>query len=365
MRLEDNQVQEHIRLFIEKLKSDRRLAALDEAATKQGMVLPLLSKLGWDTFNIDEVVPEYSVGDKRVDYALRIQNANKVFIEVKKPSEDLERHQEQLLNYSFQEGVKLAALTNGTSWWFYLPLHEGSWEQRKFYTVDVAEQDATHATDRFIKFLSRENVETGNAIGNAESLYKSQQKVKILRNTLPEAWNKLVSEADELLIDLLSETTEKLCGYKADAEVVERFLVENKGRLLIGAPPPTQVSSASAPRSKRAPSVSAKGYTGKSIGEFELNGRKHRVGSWIALLLALCDVLVANRKADFEKVLSLEGRKRPYFSRTPDVLRLPKKIKNTDIFVETNLSANSIARICFDMISLFGYPSSSLILHTE
>ena len=329
------------------------------------MILPLLSKLGWDSFNIDEVVPEYSVGEKRVDYALRIQNANKVFIEVKKPSEDLERHQDQLLNYSFQEGVKLAALTNGTSWWFYLPLHEGSWEQRKFYTVDIAEQDSMDASEKFIQLLSRENVQTGNAIGNAEALYKSQQKVKILGDTLPEAWNKLVSQADELLIDLLSETTEKLCGYKADAEIVERFLVENKGRLLIGVPQSMQVSPMLAPRSKRAPSVSAKGYTGKSIGEFEFNGRKHKVDSWIAVLLTLCDVLVASHKPDFEKVFSLVGRKRPYFSRTADVLRLPRKIRHTDIFVETNLSANSITRICFDVISLFGYPNSSLKLHTE
>jgi len=53
---------------------------------------------------------------------------NKAFIEVEQTGTDLEQHQEQLLNYSFQEGVKLASLTNGVAWRFYLPLHEGSGE---------------------------------------------------------------------------------------------------------------------------------------------------------------------------------------------------------------------------------------------
>ena len=70
--------------FIESLKSDRRIVSFDEAATKQAVVTRLLSLLGWDIFNIDEVTPEYSVGVRKVDYSLRIDNANKVFIEVKK-----------------------------------------------------------------------------------------------------------------------------------------------------------------------------------------------------------------------------------------------------------------------------------------
>ena len=37
----------------------------------------------------------------------------KVFLEVKKIGEDLESYQGQLLMYAFEEGVKLAVLTNG------------------------------------------------------------------------------------------------------------------------------------------------------------------------------------------------------------------------------------------------------------
>lgn len=356
---------ESLRLLIQKLKTERRLAGLDEAATKNGILLPLLSKLGWDTFNIDEVVPEYAVGGKRVDYALRLGNTNKVFIEVKKTSEELGRHQEQLLNYSFQEGVKLAALTNGSTWWFYLPLQEGSWEQRKFYTVDILEQTSEVVASKLMDFLWRENVETGRGLENAETLYRSQQKVKILTETVPDAWNKLVSEADELLIELLSETTEKLCGYKADAEVVEAFLIENKSKLLVGSQQAMQVSGISERKVRRTARVAANAYTAKRPEAFTFRGTKHRVDSWRELLTTLCELLAANHNRDFDKVLSLRGRKRQYFSRNANELWVPRKLENTDIFVEVNFSANSVTRLCFDMLSLFGYSDSDLVIETS
>ena len=109
-----------------------------KASTKQAVILPILHILGWNTYKIDEVTPEYSLRGKRVDYCLRHNGSNRIFLEVKKVSEELENHEEQLLIYCFEEGIKLAVLTNGINWWFYLPLKEGNWrERRKFYAIDV------------------------------------------------------------------------------------------------------------------------------------------------------------------------------------------------------------------------------------
>ena len=110
---------------VEQIRNTVSMGVLDESATKQGVVLRLLSLAGWDTFDISQVVPEYTVGTRRVDYVLRPGSPNAVFIEVKRLSENLERHQQQLLEYCFQEGVKLAVLTNGRTWWLYLPLQGG------------------------------------------------------------------------------------------------------------------------------------------------------------------------------------------------------------------------------------------------
>ncbi|MEK7822050.1 MAG: hypothetical protein AAB260_03315, partial [Planctomycetota bacterium] len=86
------------------------------------------------------------------------------------------------------------------------------------------QQDFHDVAQKFVDLLSRDNVLTGKAYENAESIYKGKLKKKALEETLPEAWNKLISEADSLLLDLLSETTEKLCGFKPEDNEVARFL---------------------------------------------------------------------------------------------------------------------------------------------
>ncbi|SPD74680.1 conserved hypothetical protein [uncultured Desulfobacterium sp.] len=165
-----------IKNLILDIRSNERIGTFDEATTKQAIILRLLNELGWQIFDAEEVKPEHSLANRRVDYSLRINSSNKVFLEVKKVKEDLEGHQKQLLDYSFQEGVRLAVLTNGVTWWFYLPLSEGSWEQRKYFAIDITQQDPEDSAKRFVEFLSRKSVETEAAIRVAETLLKGRVK---------------------------------------------------------------------------------------------------------------------------------------------------------------------------------------------
>jgi hypothetical protein len=365
MLIWEARMKEQIVLFVDSLKSDRRIVMFDEAATKQAVVLRLLLLLGWDTFNIDEVAPEYSVGAQRVDYSLRIDRTNKVFIEVKRISEELERHQEQLLNYSFQEGVKLSILTNGVSWWFYLPLHEGSWEQRKFYSIDVLQQESEDVAQKFIDFLSKDNTSSGQAIKNAEAIYSSRKKKKVLEETLPKAWNKIISDLDEVLVELLSETTEKLCGHRADSELIESFMSKNRNDWLISEISVTKVSPTPGRKFISKKPSRLTGYTGKSISSFSFRGNVYEVRFWKDMLVTLCEVLASMHEKDFEKVLGLFGRTRRYFSDNANELWDPREIPNTNLFVETNLSANSIVKLSKDVISLFGYSPGELKINAS
>lgn len=215
---------EKLSTLFNKIKADSDLLTVSEAQTSQGIVLPILHNLGWDVFDTNEVVPEFTVGNRRVDYALRIQSLNKVFLEIKKTSEDLEKHQEQLVYYAFQQGVKLAILTNGVTWWFYLPLEEGGWEHRKFFTIDLMEQSVEDAVEKFENLLDKSRIENGTAYKNAKSLYDGKQKSKIVKENLPKAWEKLISEPDEMLVELLNDTLEKISGYKAEDNQIIRFL---------------------------------------------------------------------------------------------------------------------------------------------
>lgn len=354
-------MREELTNLINYLRNNKKIKHFDEAAIKQGVVLKILSTLGWDPFNVDEVFPEYSVKSKRVDYALRYDGHNKVFIEVKKAGENLENCQEQLLNYSFQEGVKLAILTNGISWWFYLPLHEGSWEQRKFYTIEIYDQNIEDIVSKFIAFLSRENVISDKAVANAESIYKSKQRQSLIKKTLPKAWEKLLTEPDELLVELLVEATEKLCGYRPDNETVEKFLAE--------AAAPTinkfQHITADMRRVSKSKRSLTDNYTGKTIRGFIFEGRRYLVHSWKGMLIKICEIMEERHHDVFAKVLNLVGRKRPYFSLNPNALREPKKIKNTGIYVETNMSANQVVKISREILALFGYDESNLKIEAD
>ncbi len=94
---------DEVQSVIEKWQSDERLTSLDEAKVQQVIILPILRGLGWNPDNDREVEPQYRVEDGKVDYALLIGSAVKVFIEAKNGGESLEKqtHQEQLLRYSY------------------------------------------------------------------------------------------------------------------------------------------------------------------------------------------------------------------------------------------------------------------------
>ena len=353
-------MKEELIKLIDSFKEDRRLYSFDEASTKQAVILRVLKVLGWDPFNVDEVYPEYSVGSKRVDYALRYNDKNKVFIEVKKVSENLEKYQEQLLSYSFQEGVKLAILTNGISWWFYLPLREGNWEQRKFYTIEVYDQPSSDIAKRFEEFLSRENVINDKAVENAESIYKNKQKQYIVRKTLPQAWEKIIAEPDEFLVELLVETTERMCGYKPNYEMVKQFLT-NKSKELFK---DTKEDMLTSVHTSQTLTKDVQSYAKKSIVAFIFQNKEYSVRSWKEMLLKIVNIMIDNHREKFNKVLELRGKKRPYFSKNPRELRKAERISNTDIYVETNLSANQIVKLSIDIIKTFGYKEEDLIIKT-
>ena len=99
-----------IQSFINDLKSNKRLSSFDEASTKQAVVLRMLSFLGWDIFNVEEVYPDYAANSSNVSYALRIGGLNKIFVEVKKISEELDDHQEKFVALVSEEDTDFAAM---------------------------------------------------------------------------------------------------------------------------------------------------------------------------------------------------------------------------------------------------------------
>ncbi|HDD53148.1 MAG TPA: hypothetical protein ENF32_03675 [Thermosulfidibacter takaii] len=305
-------------------------ARLDEASTKQTIVLPVLQSLGWGIFDPEEVCPEFSVGNRKVDYCLKLNGQSEVFIEVKRVTEDLDDHQEQLLEYAFRQGIALASLTNGVTWHFYLPMKKGSWTERKFYTIDLLTQEPEEVADRFRKILSKEQVESGLSVKYAEEIYKGKLKEEAILEALPKAWNTIISGPDELLVDLLAEITEKTCGFKPEEDLVISFIKRHSSRFVLDIPktPMTKVKLGEAKLKKSRELVDSgilKGFRNiselsnmggtlvrKKPKRLKINEEEFEVGSWAEADLKFITYLV--RKGILtERDLPIHASDKKYF----------------------------------------------------
>jgi len=181
-----------------------------------------------------------------------------------------------------------------------------------------------------------------------------------MKDTIPKAWNKLVTGPDEALIELIAETTEKLCGYKPDHGMVEDFLVSQIPVLV-----PKQLPASHKMIKSAENRFEEEGYTGKSISAFTFKGTRYEVRTWKELLIRICNIMVTTHRDRFEQILTLAGRKRPYFTRNPNELRIPERVDGTDIYAETNLSASSIVKLSRDVLSLFGYSKEDLLIEVR
>ncbi|MBN1831597.1 MAG: restriction endonuclease subunit R [Deltaproteobacteria bacterium] len=364
-------MEKNILEFIEEIQSDARYDSFDEAAVKQGIVLKLLSLLGWDPFDINQIKPEYVVEDGRVDFSLLHKNSSMVFIGVKKGTDALTEYQEELSDYAVQDEVPLVVLTDGIVWWFCLPLLEGSAEEKRIYAMNVNERKAEELAQSFDIFLSKENVQSGKAVKAAEEIHNARKKLHLIRESLPKAWEKVLSEPEKWLHEILAQATNELCGYMPDEETTKKFIASQidakaaiAGILKQKVEAHPEQDKAIAPKSKKA-AVKKDEFKGKSIVSFSLKGKEHKVESWTGMLLKVCEIIAQENQDDFDTVLTLLGTNREYFSRNPYELLTCEKVPGTQIYVDVNLSPIGVVVLSHRVLSLFGYKEKDLSVKTK
>ncbi len=176
-------------------------AMLTEEAVKTAVVLPFLQSLGYDVFNPDEVIPEFSadaVGKKgeKVDYAIKIDGQIRILIECKPISTDLASvHLAQLYRYFSVTQAKFAILTNGRIVNFHSDLEEpNKLDSRPFLAIDLAEVQS-HQLNELKKF-EKSGFDLDGILASAERLkYTSALKAEIskLMEDPPKAFVKMVA----------------------------------------------------------------------------------------------------------------------------------------------------------------------------
>jgi hypothetical protein len=198
----------------------------NEASVSGGVVVRLLQSLEWPVFDPQVVYPEFSVNGGRVDYAL-CHPAKKplVFVEVK-PVGGSGGAERQLFEYAFHLGVPMAVLTDGQEWHFFLPGEQGPYEERRVYKLDMLERDIDECNRVFRRYLGYDDVCSGQAIRNARKDYEDVAKRREISATFSKAWDRILVEPDELLVELLCEKVENLCGYRPEFADAAKYLKE-------------------------------------------------------------------------------------------------------------------------------------------
>ena len=118
----------------------------------------------------------------------------------------------------------MAILTDGQEWSFYLPGEQGRYDERRVYKLDLLERTSEEASTRLTRYLAYERVCSGEALKAARSDYQNVARSREIEVTFPRAWTSLLQEEDSLLLDLLADKVEDLCGYKPEQSDCQQFL---------------------------------------------------------------------------------------------------------------------------------------------
>lgn len=147
-----------------------------EEATKNAFIMPFIGNvLGYDVFNPNEVVPEFTadVGTKKsekVDYALVLDDQVQIIIECKKVGTALSlENASQLYRYFACTKARIGILTNGQVWNFYMDIDEPNMmDSKPFLILDLLDIDKTSLPE--LKKLTKPSFDIDSIASSAEEL---------------------------------------------------------------------------------------------------------------------------------------------------------------------------------------------------
>jgi hypothetical protein len=156
-----------------------------EEATKNALVMPFISALGYDIFNPKEVIPEFTadVGTKKgekVDYAILKDDEMIFLIECKKAGTDLSQANiNQLYRYFNVTKARIAIVTNGIIYRFFSDLEEpNKMDEKPFLELNL--EDPTQIALAEVKKMAKEDFDLDQMLSTASDLKYTSEIKKIM-----------------------------------------------------------------------------------------------------------------------------------------------------------------------------------------
>lgn len=246
---------------VSKRSSVARHTAETEEATKNSVVMPFIRALGFDVFDLGQVVPEYvaDVGVKKgekVDYALKIDGKVVMLIEVKPITMDLGRVQySQLYRYFGTEtGAKIAILTNGAQIWFFTDIDApNKMDKRPFFIFDLESYDDDDLNE-LAKF-QRDHFNVEGIVETASQLKYSNAAAAYIESLLEKPDEEFIRLVGKQIYDgnITKSVVDMLCQPISFAfKKVIRDQIQQRLDVALGEPPVAATSSAATSEGEKA-----------------------------------------------------------------------------------------------------------------
>lgn len=143
-------MREAIDVYIKRVKELADHVKGNEQATKQSLIGPFFTMLGYDLTDPRECLPEYKAdfgkdrSTKPIDWGFKNNGAFAFFVEAKEVGKKLAGYDEQLADYFAKDpNVKLGILTNGAQWRFFTDVVNANvMDKEPFARWDILAEEA-------------------------------------------------------------------------------------------------------------------------------------------------------------------------------------------------------------------------------
>lgn len=193
---------------------------MTEEATKTVLIMPFLMLLGYDVFDPNEILPEYTCDvatkkGEKIDYAIMRDGDPVILVEAKRAGLKLQKQQQdQLYRYFSTNRCRIAVLTNGITYHFFSDInYPNVMDDDPFLSFNVLEDDE----DLFLSSLEqfhKENFNIKEILSKAVFL----KYVKVVEQTLKQD---LINPSDELVKYFLSRPEIKT-GARITTQIIEK-----------------------------------------------------------------------------------------------------------------------------------------------
>jgi hypothetical protein len=182
-----------------------RKGGLKEYPTRTIFIDPLLSALGWDVRDPDEVELEHpTVDGKSVDYAMKVNRKVVLHVEAKQLGDPLNdvKSITQVVGYAANDGIEWCLLTNGIRYMVFKASEKASAPNKLLFEVSIDPADnnglSVEETARQFSRFSRESMEKGILDQIGSEIFTTAKVRKVL--------DRLFAETPASFIRLIRKT---------------------------------------------------------------------------------------------------------------------------------------------------------------